>query len=148
MSDSERVIREDLEQLMYEMYKKNFKLFPASGSSTGASLGPHYNSLTLKGSAVGVGVNPSMSTTGTVVSSGTAGSAMSSTPPPEWVYIPWSTSYNYKHHLQDVEDNVIESLCGIEAQWRESQGRPPIHRMCKRCQKIFTKRVLEGRYER
>lgn len=149
--DGGALLREDLEKLIYDLYKIPSPLrLKASASSTGVSNAQPYNSLTVRGAAGGAWASPSTAKTGTGFWSGTAGSVTLSTLP-EWVVFkqvkgkPRGTS-----HLQP--EDGITTLCGKEKRvypYRNYLGdpKPPANMQCKTCQRVFEKQVLEGRYE-
>ena len=140
-----QLLRKDILEKILQLYQKPSP-FLGNGFSISSRSGPGSNSLISPVSAGGVSVGPMTLPTGTAAWSGTAASATSSTPP-EWGYLPYATSPNYKYHLIELENSAIDSLCGIEAHWREARMKPKPKRMCKTCTRVFEKNVLEGRYE-
>jgi hypothetical protein len=74
-------------------------------------------------------------------------------PRPDWVALqpePGTARRTGLYHLKQ-ERPAITTLCGLEKggwqRWPPGLSRPPVEMCCRRCMKVVTKRVLEGRYE-
>ena len=143
--DLNLLLREEMIREMLRYYQSPGP-FQVSGSSIFSSTGVSSSSSTVQGAAGGASGAATTPLTTMVWSSGTAGSATSSTPP-DWAFMPWSTHKDYKYHL--LEPGSIDSLCGIEANWTyNGTTPPPTKRHCKKCVSVFKKNVMEGRYAR
>jgi hypothetical protein len=74
-------------------------------------------------------------------------------PRPDWVALQPEPRIGRRtglYHLKQ-EAPAITTLCGLEKggwqRWPPGLSRPPVEMCCRRCMKVVTKRILEGRYE-
>jgi hypothetical protein len=74
-------------------------------------------------------------------------------PRPDWVVLqaePGTGRRTGLYHLKQ-EAPAVTTLCGLEKggwqRWPPGLSRPPVEMCCRRCMKVVTKRILEGRYE-